>query len=62
MTHDHPEMVAEALDLLKAAGFIDIKPDPRNPDSVLVSASPRFAKMIAASGLTLRDFSRHEPS
>jgi hypothetical protein len=51
-----PEMVADALELLQAIGFLNVQPDPNDSSSVLVSAAPKLAAMIGARGLTLEDF------
>jgi hypothetical protein len=50
-----PEMVADVLALLEATGFLNVKPDPNNASSVLVSPATKLLAMIEAHNVTKDD-------
>jgi len=54
MIHD-PKVLAEVLVLLEATGLLNVKSDPNDPTSVLVSPSPKLVSMIEARGITSAD-------
>ena len=54
-----PEVLADAIEVLEALGYITVDPDPDSGGHVLISAGPTLVRAIEEHGITPADFATH---